>query len=222
MEQFPPPLPTSSPTPFPPPPPSAAPPWQPAAMPPRPPTPNKAAWRIPAAIVVTAVAIGIGALAVVRTASSVRTAATTSTALVTSTSSTTASVTTIASIPPPGMTSLQFAGIKSVIKQIAALDISPYEDCIRQSPYTLQMTDATMLVCIYDPALRLQYIKAALDRSGLLASSPPEYIDCYEAAVVTDEFSARLANPVGVGEEANAWAIDQFTSAGLACSKPKS
>jgi hypothetical protein len=117
------------------------------------------------------------------------------------------------------MTSLQFAGIKSVVKQIAQLDISPYEDCIRQAPYTVQMTDGIMLVCLDDPALRLQYIKAALERSGI-ANSPPEFIDCYEAAIVTDEFASRLANPVGVGKDADAWAIDQFTSAGLACSKP--
>jgi hypothetical protein len=128
--------------------------------------------------------------------------------------------TTVASIATPGITSLQFAGLKSVIKQIAQVDISPYEDCIRQAPYTVQMTDAILLVCVDDAALRLQYIKAALDRSGLTASSPPAFIDCYEAAIVTDEFSARMANPVGVGKEADAWAIDQFTSAGLACSKP--
>lgn len=206
---------------------------------------------MPTAIAVAAVAIGIGAFAIVRTTSSVRTAAPTTTTSVTSASSTTASVTTqpapvstvvttlpttapvatavttapkpattIVSIASTGMTSLQFVGIKSVIKQIAQVDIAPYEDCVRQAPYSLQMTDATMLVCIDDAALRLQYIKAALDRSGLVAGAPPAYIDCYEAAVVTDEFSARLANPVGVAQEADAWAIDQFTSAGLACSKP--
>ena len=222
-------------------------------MPPqRPPAPKKAMWRMPAAIAFTAVAIGIGAFAVVRTTSSVHTAAATTTTPATSTSSTSASVTTqpapvttlattlptavpvtaaittaprtattIVSIATTGMTSLQFAGIKSVIKQIAQVDVSPYEDCIRQAPYTLKMTDATLLVCVDDAALRLQYIKAALDRSGLIASSPAAFIDCYEAAIVTDEFSARLANPVGVGQEADTWAIDQFTSAGLACSKPK-
>jgi hypothetical protein len=228
-------------------------------MPQRPPaaktsTPKKGAWKVPAAIAVAAVAIGIGAFAIVRATPSVRTAATTTIATpVTSTSSTTAAVTTqpapvstvvttlpttvastaaattaprttttVVSIVNTGMTSVQFAAIKSVIKQIAELDITPYEDCIRQSPYTLQMTEATLMVCVDDPALRLKYIKAALDRTGLIASSPPAYIDCYEAAIVTDEFSARLANPVGVGQEANTWAIDQFTAAGLACSKPKS
>jgi hypothetical protein len=194
---------------FPPPPPS----WSPPPPPlPRPPTAKKGAWRVLGAIAVAAVAISIGGFAVFRATSSVPTAAATTTTPVT---------TTIVSIANPGMTGLQFAGFKSVIEQISRVDISPYEDCIRQAPYSVQMTDPTMMMCVDDVALRLQYIKAALDRSGLIASSPPAYIDCYEAAVVSEEFSARLANPVGVGKEADAWAIDQFTSAGRACSKPE-
>jgi hypothetical protein len=120
----------------------------------------------------------------------------------------------------PGMTSLQFAGLKSVIRQISQVDITPYEECVRDTPYGSQMTDATLLVCIEDPALRLQYIKAALQRSGGLADSPPEFVACYETAITSDEFITRIANPVGTGADADSWALDQFTGAGLACSKP--
>jgi hypothetical protein len=231
MEQFPPPPPSWSQTPPPPPPPpapaseSTAPPPQPPIR--RVPAPKKAAWKVPVAIAVSAVAVSTGIYAVARTNSSTQTVATTTS--VTSTTSTTALVTTVAKAPTTSdtiasiasaeITEVQFAGIKSVIQQISQVDVSPYEDCIRQAPYTLKMTDATLLVCVDDPALRLQYIKAALDRSGLIASSPPAFIDCYEAAIVTEDFSALLSNPVGVGKEADAWAIDQFTSAGLDCSK---
>jgi hypothetical protein len=120
----------------------------------------------------------------------------------------------------PSMTSLQFAGLKSVIRQIAQVDISPYEECVRDAPYTLQMTDATMLVCIEDPVERTQYIKAALGRAEGLKDSPAEFLACYEAAITKDEFITRLANPTGTGAEADTYAIDQFTGAGLACRAP--
>jgi hypothetical protein len=119
----------------------------------------------------------------------------------------------------PGMTSLQFAGLKSVIKQLAQVDIAPYEECVRDTPYGTQMTDATLLVCIEDPAVRLQYIRAALGRSSALENAPPDYLACYETAVTSDEFITRIANPVGTGSDADAWAIDQFTAAGLTCAK---
>jgi hypothetical protein len=206
--------------------------------------PNKAGWKIPAAIGAAVVLVGIGAFAAVgklskKSASAVTTTINSTSAPTTEVPTTTRTrlTTTVAETTPEstdpaspttsggasgaaGMTSLQFAGLKSVIRQIAQVDISPYEECVRDAPYTLQMTDATMLVCIEDPVERTQYIKAALGRAEGLKDSPAEFLACYEAAITKDEFITRLANPTGTGAEADTYAIDQFTGAGLACRAP--
>lgn len=116
------------------------------------------------------------------------------------------------------MTAAQFAEVQSVVLDLAKVDVTPYEECIRTSPYSQKLLDATLMVCIEDKAQRLAYISAALEKAGTSASVTPSFLDCYQAKVVAPEFADLLSQPVGTGtDEVDAWGLEQFKAAGLSC-----
>ena len=117
------------------------------------------------------------------------------------------------------MSSLQFTTIKIAIKQLSGVDLLPYQECIRRSPYGLKMLDATLLVCIETEPERVAYIEAALKKAGMTAKTSSAFVDCYQRALTTPEFSVMLSSPEGTGSAADEWAIGQFTAASLTCSR---
>ena len=81
------------------------------------------------------------------------------------------------------------------------------------------MLDATLLVCIETEPERVAYIEAALKKAGMTANTSSAFVDCYQRALTTPEFSVMLSSPEGTGSAADEWAIGQFTAASLTCSR---